>query len=52
MRSRWLTGRTHYLAMADQHGTRMARITVRPTWIGLLDSGGDRLPGIMTPPDT
>jgi len=39
-----------YLAMADQPGTRMARITVRPTWVGLLDFAGDRLPGVMTPP--
>jgi Pyridoxamine 5'-phosphate oxidase len=40
-----------YLAMADQPGTRMARITVRPTWVGLLDFGGSRLPGVMAPPD-
>ena len=40
----------HYLAMADQPGTRMARITVRPTWVGLLDFGGGRLPGVMAPP--
>lgn len=39
-----------YLAMAGQPGTRMARITVRPTWVGLLDFSGDRLPGVMTPP--
>jgi hypothetical protein len=39
-----------YLAMIDQPGTRMARITVRPTWVGLIDFGGDRLPAIMTPP--
>ncbi|HWM22819.1 MAG TPA: hypothetical protein VNO51_24210 [Ilumatobacteraceae bacterium] len=26
-----------YLASIDQPGTRMARITVRPTWVGLLD---------------
>ncbi len=39
-----------YLAMTDQPGTRMARITVRPTWVGLLDFGGTRLPGIMAPP--
>jgi ABC-type amino acid transport substrate-binding protein len=37
-----------YLAMADQPGTRMARITVRPAWVGLLDFGGDRLPGVMS----
>ena len=41
-----------YLAMAGQPGTRMARITVRPTWVGLLDFAGDRLPGIMATPDT
>ena len=29
-----------YLAMVDQPGTRMARITVRPTWVGLLDFAG------------
>jgi hypothetical protein len=39
-----------YLAMLDQPGTRMARISVRPTWVSLLDFGGDRLPGVMTPP--
>lgn len=39
-----------YLAMADQPGTRMARITVRPTWVGLLDFGGGRLPGVMATP--
>jgi hypothetical protein len=38
---------SQYLAMADQPGTRMARITVRPTWVGLLDFAGDRLPGVM-----
>jgi hypothetical protein len=26
-----------YLAHIDQPGTRMARIAVRPTWVGLLD---------------
>lgn len=36
-----------YLAMLDQPGTRMARITVRPDWVGLLDFGGGRLPGVM-----
>jgi hypothetical protein len=40
-----------YLAMADQPGTRMARITVRPTWVGLLDFAGDRLPSVMATPD-
>jgi hypothetical protein len=39
-----------YLAMLDQTGTRMARITVRPTWVGLLDFAGDRLPAIMNSP--
>jgi hypothetical protein len=39
-----------YLAMADQPGTRMARITVRPSWVGLLDFAGGRLPGVMAPP--
>jgi hypothetical protein len=28
---------TTYLAQIDQPGTRMARIAVRPTWVGLLD---------------
>jgi hypothetical protein len=28
---------TAYLAYIDQPGTRMARIAVRPTWVGLLD---------------
>jgi hypothetical protein len=26
-----------YLAMIDQPGTRMARIAVRPSWVGLID---------------
>jgi len=26
-----------YLAQIDQPGTRMARIAVRPTWVGLID---------------
>ena len=39
-----------YVAMADQPGTRMARIAVRPTWAGLLDFGGGRLPEVMGPP--
>jgi hypothetical protein len=39
-----------YLAMADQPGTRMARIAVRPTWVGLLDFAGTRLPTVMAPP--
>jgi hypothetical protein len=28
---------TGYLAQIDQPGTRMARIAVRPSWVGLLD---------------
>jgi hypothetical protein len=28
---------TAYLAQIDQPGTRMARIAVRPAWVGLLD---------------
>jgi hypothetical protein len=40
-----------YLAMAHQPGTRMARITVCPTWVVLLDFAGDRLPGVMATPD-
>jgi hypothetical protein len=28
---------TPYLAQIDQPGTRMARIAVRPTWVGVLD---------------
>jgi hypothetical protein len=43
-------GARDYLAVADQPGTRMARIAVRPTWVGLLDFSGARLPGVMTPP--
>lgn len=38
---------TQYLAMLAQPSTRMARITVRPTWVGLLDFAGPRLPGVM-----
>ena len=41
-----------YLAMVDHPDTRMARITLRPTWVGLLDFGGDRLPAILATPDT
>jgi Pyridoxamine 5'-phosphate oxidase len=44
-------GARQYLGMADQPGTRMARITVRPTWVGLLDFAGDRLPGVMATPN-
>jgi hypothetical protein len=35
---------TGYLAQVDQPGTRMARIAVRPTWVGLLDFQ-TRVPG-------
>ena len=41
---------SEYLALLDQPGTRMARVTVRPTWVGLLDFAGGRLPDVMTPP--
>jgi hypothetical protein len=44
-------GARQLLDMVDQPGTRMARITVRPTWVGLLDFGGGRLPGVMASPD-
>jgi hypothetical protein len=37
---------TAYLAQIDQPGTRMARIAVRPTWVGLIDFQ-TRLPGGM-----
>ena len=30
-------GATTYLAQIDHPGTRMARIAVRPTWVGVLD---------------
>lgn len=43
-------GARELLEMADQPGTRMARITVRPDWVGLLDFGGDRLPGVIATP--
>jgi hypothetical protein len=39
-----------YLNMLDQPGTRMARITVRPEWVALLDFAGDRLPAVMAGP--
>lgn len=39
-----------YLAMIDQPVTRMARIAVRPTWVGLIDFGGGRLPAAMVSP--
>jgi ABC-type amino acid transport substrate-binding protein len=35
-----------YLTGVDQPGTRMARITVRPTWVGVVDFQ-TRVPGIM-----
>jgi hypothetical protein len=35
-----------YLAQMDQPGTRMARISVRPAWVGVLDFE-TRLPGVM-----
>lgn len=44
-------GARELLEMADQPGTRMARITVRPAWVGLLDFGGGRLPAVMAPPE-
>lgn len=40
-------GGEQLLAMADQPGTRMARIAVRPTWVGLIDFQ-TRLPAIMS----
>src|SRR5262245_5910624 len=39
------------LDMVDRPGTRMARITVRPAWVGLLDFAGGRLPGVMATSD-
>jgi hypothetical protein len=38
-----------YLAQIDQPGTRMTRIALRPTWVGVLDFQ-TRLPEIMTSP--
>lgn len=35
-----------YLAQVDQPGTAMARIALRPTWVGILDFA-TRLPGTM-----
>ncbi len=35
-----------YLAQIDQPGTRMARIALRPTWVGLLDFAA-RQPGAL-----
>ncbi len=37
---------TLYLAQADKPGTRMARIAVRPAWVGLIDFE-TRLPEVM-----
>jgi hypothetical protein len=36
-----------YLGQADQPGTRMARIAVRPAWVGLIDFD-TRLPETMS----
>jgi hypothetical protein len=36
-----------YLGHADQPGTRMARIAVRPAWVGLIDFD-TRLPETMS----
>jgi hypothetical protein len=36
-----------YLGQADKPGTRMARIAVRPAWVGLIDFH-TRLPGVMS----
>jgi hypothetical protein len=36
---------TGYLGQIDQPGTRMARIAVRPTWVGVLDFE-NRVPGV------
>lgn len=37
---------TDLLTMIDQPGTTMARIALRPTWVGVLDFQ-TRLPGVM-----
>lgn len=37
---------TGLLTMVDQPGTIMARIALRPTWVGVLDFQ-TRLPGVM-----
>jgi hypothetical protein len=39
-------GAAELLAMIDDPSTRMARIAVRPTWVGVLDFDA-RLPGPM-----
>jgi hypothetical protein len=36
-----------YLSHADEPGTRMARIAVRPAWVGLIDFDS-RLPEVMS----
>jgi hypothetical protein len=33
-----------YLEMIDQPGLRMVRISLRPTWVGIVDFGSPRLP--------
>jgi hypothetical protein len=33
-----------YLEAIDQPGLRMVRISLRPTWVGIVDFGGQRLP--------
>jgi hypothetical protein len=43
-------GARQLLDMVDHPDTRMARITVRPTWVGLLDFAGGRLPEVMATP--
>lgn len=39
-------GAQQLLTMADHPDTRMARITLRPTWVGLIDFES-RVPGVM-----
>jgi len=43
-------GARELLAIADQPGTRMARVTVRPAWVGMLDFAGGRVPEVMATP--
>ena len=38
---------TELLAMIDQPGTTMARVSLRPRWVGVLDFR-TRLPGVMS----
>ncbi len=38
-----------HVAQADRPGTRMARIAVRPDWVGVLDFQ-TRLPGVLASP--